>query len=244
MEDRALPLRAHLIELRNRIFISVLVVLVAGILGFVFSDWLIALLMAPLPEGLSLAVFSVVEGFFVKLKLGFLFGFIFSSPIVFWILWGFVAPGLTPKERRAIGPVLPAVFFLFALGALFTWWVVLPNAIPVLLGFAKEFQPVLRVDWYVGFASGIIAAGGLLFEMPIFLVALRKLGLVDARLLVRYFRHAVVVIVFVVAILSPTPDAINLTLLSLPAILLYLVSILLVARVRPIFESLEEEGEE
>lgn len=225
----------HIGELRARLIRSVFYYVVLVGVGFYFREWLFLLLRRPLPPGTKLYFFGVTEAFFFYFKIALIFGLVVGFPLFLFEIYGFFAPALKPNERKLIIPAIPVALILFILGAVFTFSLVLPASIRFLLSFSGEgLENILQVDKYYGFVIGLCIAGGLTFEMPVVLSIFARLGWVSAKGLLRNFRYALLIILTVTAIITPTPDAITMLVLSLPVIILYLVTILIVLRIKPI----------
>ncbi|MCK4451454.1 MAG: twin-arginine translocase subunit TatC, partial [Anaerolineae bacterium] len=140
----------------------------------------------------------------------------------------FVTPGLTPKERRSLYWIIPGVTISFVGGAAFAYFVMVPAAIPFLLGFLSDvIQPTWMVDEYIPFITSLIFWVGVSFETPLILYFLAWLGLVDAKMLLKGWRFAIVGIAVLAAAITPTPDPFNMMLVMLPLLLLYLLGVFL-----------------
>ncbi len=222
----------HLGELRTRLFRSMLYILVCTGVAWFYKGAVIDLLTVPLfrydPE-IILTVLSVQEAFLLYIRIAIYCGIAAASPLVLLELWGFILPALRPRERRMILPVLPLVLFLFIAGVLFIYYQLVPVSVAILLGMAKiEFNIMLTVDRYLNFVLGLCMAGGIMFEMPIVLAILGYLELVSSRSLWQKSNIAVVVLLVVSAVITPTGDAFTMILFTLPLLALYFVSTLVV----------------
>ncbi len=225
----------HLVELRYRIFAIIGFLVLAFVLSFVFVKRIFDFLLYPLGEEISLHYFAVPEAFLTDIKIALFASLILTAPFALFHLWRFISPGLLENERRVVRGVIPWLFVLFILGAVFTFFVVAPAGVHILLGWGRErFPPVLSVGRYFSFLFGLVVAGGVLFELPVVLLGLAKLGWVTRASLLKHFKTAIVVILILSAVLTPSPDAFTMLLLAGPIILLYLVSVQLVAFVKPI----------
>ncbi len=233
---RAMSFWEHLGELRTRIVWSAIVIALCCGAGYVYREQLYALLLYPLTSTMpdvKLNYFSPTEPFFVYLRIAAFAGVVAASPFVLYQLWAFIAPGLTRRERRYAAPVLPVVLGLFICGVLFIWFGLLPLTLGFLLGMAPaQLQPTLSQERYFGFITALCLAGGLLFELPCVLGLLGVLGFVDARLLWRYTGHALVVLMIIAAVITPTGDAFTMLALTAPMLVLYLLSIGIVALIQ------------
>jgi len=221
-----MPLVEHLEELRGRVIVSVAAWLAASALGYALIDRFILPLLS-MPGIPTLYFTRPTEAFFVRIKIAMIAGLALALPVVLYQLLAFVLPGLMPRERRwLIWAIAPATVF-FAAGVLFSYYLLLPVSLRFLMGFASQYlQPLITINEYLNFIIALLLVCGLLFEMPIVLVILAAVGVVSAGLLVRYRRHAYLIMVVLAAILTPTPDAFTLLLVSIPMVLLYELSVL------------------
>lgn len=222
----------HLGELRNRIVWSFIAVAVAAGVAWLFRGFIYDLLLLPLylanPE-VKLNQFSVTEAFFTFLRISLFSGLVIASPFVIFQVWAFIAPALKPHEKRVAAWMIIPVALLFAGGVAFVYLWLLPFSIRFLLGFAPEqLELELSQDRYFNFITGLCLAGGLLFELPVVLGLLGFFGIVNPRMLWRYSGHALVILMIVAAIITPTGDAFNMLALTAPLMGLYFLSILVV----------------
>ncbi|MBS1241426.1 MAG: hypothetical protein H6R40_853, partial [Gemmatimonadetes bacterium] len=226
-----MPFLEHLEELRVRI-LRTLLALVAGFglgLWLVNRFSLIVAMQAPivpyLPGG-KLTVLSPTDPVMIVLKLAFLVGLVFASPVLLWQLWAFLAPALYEKEKKAIVPALFAGFGLFLAGAGFAWAFVVPKALEVLLTFqADAFAPMITYEAYFGFVMQIVLAMGLSSELPLLMIILAALGLATPATFGRFRRIAVVLSFVAGAFLSPGADIFSMLMMTVPLLLLYEVGI-------------------
>jgi sec-independent protein translocase protein TatC len=228
-----MPFLDHLEELRRRLIWSLVVLVALSVGGFfvVTGFDVIGLLERPfhyvLP-GQDLLFTSPTTPVLVSLKLGFVVGFILASPFLAWQLWAFFEPALYEHERRLILPAIGLGFVLFLVGIAMAYFFVLPFGLEFLLGFqSQSLSPIITVDEYLSFATRLILAFGLIFEMPVILVLLSMIGLVTTDGLRKYRRHAVVGLAAASALLTPADVGTMLMLLG-PMLLLYEFSIVLV----------------
>ncbi|MBI5233638.1 MAG: twin-arginine translocase subunit TatC [Deltaproteobacteria bacterium] len=225
-----LPLAGHLRELRKRLIASLLAIGIAFLFTYSFSVEIYGLLAGPLlsslPEGQRFVAFSTVtEPFVTYLKIGFVSAVFVASPVVIYEVWAFVAPGLYKDERRWFLPVVPASVILFVAGALFAHLVVFPVGFKYLLGFAgAELRPVLSMGAYFSLATKFMLAFGVVFQIPVVILVLARLGIVDARMLVLWWKYAILSAFVIGAILTP-PDVVSQFLMAVPIMLLYCISI-------------------
>lgn len=220
----------HLGELRRRIIHALWGVLVGVILVYYFSEEIFAWLMKPLCGAFrnsecQVITLGVAEAFMVYLKTGILGGVFLASPWMFFQIWKFISPGLHPRERKFVIPFVLAASLMFVGGALFGYFFIFPFAFEFFLSYAGPvITPMPSMDAYFGFASGLLVAFGLLFEIPVFVVLLNLLGVVEAKSLWRTWRIAIFSIYALAAILTPA-DPFTMLLLGTPLCLLYLASL-------------------
>jgi len=223
----------HLDELRGALVRSALAVAATSALCLAFAARLQHLLVLPFeraaaqvgPAAGHLALLTPTEGFLVRIKLALLAGLLLASPVVFWQIWGFVAPGLHARERRLVLPVAGASSLLFVAGSAFGWWV-MGIATAFLLGYGTETIPnQWSLASYAAFTAQVMLGLGLVFQLPLAILFLVRLGVLGTAGLRRARRLALVVIVVAVALL-PMQDPLSLVLMSAPLYLLYELSIL------------------
>lgn len=221
----------HLSEFRNRLFIALIAWVVGAGFAFGFQNDLLVWLQAPLPEDIvdSLTAFKLLEPFLVSMQIAAFFGLILSSPIIFGQIWGFISPGLYKEERHWAVPFVLFTFLAFAGGVLFSYYVVLPLALPVILGFlGGQIQLQLGIADYISKFILYMAVFGILFEMPVVGFLFARLGLVYSKTLVKFRRYSIVVGMVLAAALTPTPDPFNFALVAVPLVVLYEITIIVV----------------
>lgn len=219
----------HLEELRRRIVYSLVAVTVALLAAWTFRDGIYEFLVQPilpfLPEGKKLAFLGVTDPFIIYFKMSALAGIFLASPFLVYQAYAFVAPGLYRRERRWAIPFVLLGSGFFIAGGLFAYTVAFPFAVEFLLGMGEPFEPVITVQKYFGFLMTVILGLGLMFELPMFIFLLASIGVVTPGFLMRHFRWAVLLIFIVAALITPTPDVINLCIFALPTIGLYLLGV-------------------
>lgn len=219
----------HLDELRKRLVHIACYIGVGFIACWFFArpiyDFLAVPLTSSLPEGTKLAYTRPTDPFTLYMKVAFLGGIFLTLPLTLYEAWKFIAPGLYRKEKRYAVPFMISSLILFVGGASFCYYVVLPAAYKFLIGLGASFQPVIKVDEYLDLTNMMLLGFGLIFEMPVVVAFLSIFGIVTAGFLWSKFKYAVLAIVVLAAVISPTPDAFNLLLWSGPMVLLYIVSI-------------------
>ena len=247
MADGKMSLTAHLEDLRKRIIISVAAVLAAFVVAFNYSEEIFGILMFPLRNSLDFSISELyvrfvpvdklkttklvflapTEAFWMNMKVALVAALVFSLPVIFLQLWKFISPGLQPTEKKYVIPFVIVSTGLFIVGASFCFIIVLPFALSFLLNYkvGDFLMPMLSVGQYVDFCLKFILAFGAIFELPIVLIFLTKIGLVTPETLKRNRRLAIVLAFVAGAILTPTPDPFNQTLMAIPIIMLYEVGI-------------------
>lgn len=233
----------HLTELRSRIIKSLIAVAAGAVVGFFAYDQILDVLLDPYCDliestgagneltGLEgecrLFAHTPTEGLSIRLKVSVYAGIALAMPVLCWQLWRFVTPALTPKEKRYAVPFVASAIVLFALGAALAYWTV-PRALEFLLEIAGDsVSPLFAPAPYITFITFMLFVFGLGFEFPILLVFMQLAGIVEPAQLKRFRRYSIVLIVAVVAIITPSGDPISLLALSVPMYLFYEVSILI-----------------
>lgn len=227
-EEGAMSIWDHLNELRNRLFIGVVAMAITSVLSFVFAERIIAILADPLGGMQNFLSIEVTENLSVYMRVSLLSGFIFAFPIILYEIVAYIVPGLTDQEKRWVYLSIPVATCLFLLGVLFTYFIMLPTAIPYLMSFLN-IKTTPRPSFYIEFVTSMMFWVGILFQMPLFIFILAKLGLVTASFLLKGWRYAVVIIALVAAVVTPTSDPINMSILMVPLLSLYFFSVGLAA---------------
>lgn len=223
MMEPKVTLIEHLEELRSRVIKSVISVIIVSSLVYSFVDEILTNLVKPVGR---LVFIAPHEAFIAKIKISFFVGLLLSSPFVIYEIWKFISSGLKPNERKYIVIFGPLSFLFFFLGAFFGYFVVVPVGIRFLLGFSTDVMtPMITVSGYISFVGVLILSLGLIFELPLIILFLTKIGLITPKYLSSRRRHAIVLIFIVAAILTP-PDVITQFLMALPLLVLYEISII------------------
>ena len=232
-DDRPMGLMDHLSELRGRLVRCTVAVMVGFIACWAVVDPIFDALVDPLlkvlPEGSHAIYTTLPEGFFTRMHIAFVAGVFVSSPVIFYQIWSFIAPGLYEEEKRHILPVafMSAVFFVS--GGAFCYFIVFPQAFAFFVSYATDSIVAMpKVSDYLSFVLKLILAFGLVFEMPLFAFFLARMGIITAELMRRVRRYAILAIFIVAAILSP-PDVVSQLLMAAPMLVLYEVSIFVAA---------------
>lgn len=262
-DERRMTFLEHLRELRRRLWISALAFAVALTACIVFRNELLEVLTLPLYDAwaaipelaalpLELHYSSVIDPMFVQLKLAVYAALFFAAPVLLFELWRFVAPGLYPREQRHVWPLLGGTFVCFVGGGLFGYLVVFPLGFEFLIRYGMDLsswvpiEPTIMVDRYTDLAVGLLFAFGLVFELPLVIIFLARIGLVDHKQLLRFSRYFIVIAFALGAILTPTPDPLNQALMAGPLVLLYFLATgvaWLIGKRRKERERREEAGE-
>jgi sec-independent protein translocase protein TatC len=225
----------HLDELRKRL-VRIAIYLAAGfVVGFYFSDDLYNFLSSPVRSELErlgieggMTWTSVVAPFMTSMRVALLASVFLTLPFTFFEVWKFISPGLYRKEKKYVVPFILSSVVLFLSGATFCYKVALPGTFKFLLEWGKRYDaasPMLKLDEYLDLVTTMILGFGFVFEMPVIIAFLSLFGLVSASFLWKNFNYAIVIMVIIAAILSPTGDAFNLMIWSAPMVALYLISI-------------------
>ena len=225
----------HLGALRTSLIIAFTAVIIAAIFCFYYSEAILAIITLPLRSlNENLIVTGVTEAFFVKLKLSFYSGFVLAFPIVAWALWRFFKPALYPSERKYVYIFIPLAVGLFTIGVLFAYFGVLRLILNFLIYIAGEsLETMFKVDQYVSFVLAFTIPFGLVFELPVVVFVLSKLGIVKYEGMARNRKYALLVIVILAAALTPGPDPFSQMLMAGPVYLLYEVSIWVAKYAKP-----------
>jgi sec-independent protein translocase protein TatC len=230
-ETSRMTIWQHLEELRRRLFISILSLFAGFVVCWFFKDRLFEVVQAPflqfVAKGDRLSFISLTEPFLVYMKLSAVASLIFTSPIIFTQIWLFISPGLYKRERRY---AIPFIFFstcFFLLGCLFAYYYVFPFACKYFLEVGSQFKQDVRVNDYFSLFSKMILSIGLIFETPILAYFLARLGIINHHFLFSKLKYAIPIAFVVSAIITPTPDLVTQTILAVPMIALYLISIVI-----------------
>ena len=229
--DARMPLTAHLEELRWRIVRALFALGIAFGACYWFAEELFAFLLLPLaqlrPEQTPVIGTGVAEAFFTKLKVSFIASIFLASPVIFYQIWRFVAPGLYEHERRYVQPFVFFATGFFVCGAYFCYRLVFPTAFGFFLAEygSISIEPLLKISEYLSFASRMLLAFGVVFELPVFTFFLARTGIVDHKMMIGTWRYAVVGIFIVAAVLTPGPDVASQLLMATPLLVLYVASI-------------------
>jgi sec-independent protein translocase protein TatC len=219
----------HLDELRKRLVVSLLAVLIGFLAAWAWApeifDFLARPIRSALPPGQNLAYTTLTEPFLMYFRVALLAGTLIASPVVLWQVWLFIAPALYRREKRYVVPfvVFGALFFLS--GCAFAYYQAFPLVVRFLVKVGQPFQAVITINEYLSMATKLILALGLCFETPILVFFLTRIGIVSERWLLKKFKYAVLLIFVISAVITPTPDMATQAVFALPMIALYLLGI-------------------
>ncbi len=243
LEDKKMPVMEHLVELQARLTRSVVVTGVLFVLTFFYAETLVAWIRIPLQnmfvpsrlewvptdlETIPFVFLAPAEALWQNVKVAGLFAFVLAAPYILWELWQFTVPGLHVQERRFVGPFVLLSSLAFYAGIGFSFFFVLPFALNFLISYGVNagFIPKISIAQYVGFALWFLLVFGMIFEVPLAITLMAKLGWVDAPFLKQYRKWAFLAAFIFAAILTPTPDPFNQCLMALPMYVFYEVGII------------------
>lgn len=204
-----MSLVGHLTELRDRLIRVVLAVAVASIVGFLLGDQIVSILRAPIPGDKPLYYTGLGDAFVIKLKIAVVVGIILAMPVILYQVWAFVAPGLTPTERRVVRPWIPLALAFFVVGVAIAY-IILPFAAGFLVGFSTtDLQPLITAGAYFDFVTTLFLAFGLIMEFPILLYGLSRVGIVTSKRLSGARRMAILAIAIFATAITPGGDLVS-----------------------------------
>jgi len=227
--DKKMPFTSHLDELRSRLMKSLAAVGIGFVACYFFKERLFSLLILPLrdimPEGSAMIFTSLPEAFFTYLKISFFAGIFLVSPYVLYQLWKFVSPGLYKAEKKYVAPFVTVSSLFFIGGALFAYFLVFPLGFKFFVAFGTDLiKPMLSMREYLSFSMKLLLAFGIIFELPIFMFFIARIGLVDSAILIKKRKYAIL-LVFVTAALFTPPDVVTQCMMAVPLIILYEISV-------------------
>ncbi len=215
----------HLDELRTRLIVSVLALVVGFAIAYPFHERILEWLIDPLPDDRQLVTFGVTEPFFTSVKVSLAAGFLLALPVILWQVWSFLAPAFEEHAQRIVAVFVGIATALLAGGLAFGYFVVLPRALDFLTTYDENlYQIELRASYYISFVTFSLLAMALIFQLPIFVLALVRLGVVTSSTL-RRNRRAGIALCVIAAALLPTVDPISLALETIPLLILFEMSI-------------------
>lgn len=225
--DKELSLVQHLKEFRDRLMVACIAIAITTAISFLFTTDIIKLLL--LPSGVTkLIALSPTENFTTYFRVALFSGFAFAMPVILYEIFAYIDPALHPNERRFALTLGPFVLFLFVVGMLFCYLILLPSALKFLLNFGSEvIDNQLRASEYLSFVTLFIVGMGVIFEMPVLIYALIRLGVVQRSWLTSRRRYVFLLSFIIAAVLTPTPDPFNQSLVAIPIYLLFELGLLL-----------------
>ena len=230
MDEAAnLSLVGHLSELRRRIIIMVVAIIIGTGIAYYYVDVLLDILLAPAGK---LYYMRPTEAFFTYMKVSIVGGIILASPIILHQIWLFVKPALTVREKHLSNWILPVAFLLFVTGIFFSYILVLPAAVKFFMGFATdELQPMFSIGQYMDFVLAFVLPFGFIFELPLIIIIMGHFNLITSQFLKKKRKIFILLSFIIGAVISPTPDMFSQSMIALPMILLYETSLFVLAKV-------------
>lgn len=223
----ALTILEHLEELRSRLIKAGLALVAGTLLSLAFTRYLLELLIRPM-GGKTPVALRPTESILIYFKIALVAGVVLAMPIILYQLVAFVVPGLTRKEQRYLYVLLPAGTVLYAAGVAFAGLIMLPVAVRYLQGFLADLiAPTYSIDYYISFVTTLLFWTGVVFETPLVIAFLARLGVVTPQFLSRNRKYAIILIAILAAAITPTPDPFNMSIVMVPLLLLYEVGVLL-----------------
>src|SRR5271166_6752863 len=230
----------HLEELRKRIVYSVVSVAVGTGICWTYHERIYGVMQRPIMDALhsqglpeKLVYLNPIDPFNLYLKVSMLAGLFLTSPFVLYQVWMFISPGLYRNEKRYVVPFMVSTIALFMAGGYFGYKIVYPRALEFLIHFGRQFQPMITIGEYTQLFLSIVLGMGLIFEMPILVFFLAFMGIMSPGFMIKNFRYSILVIFIIAAIVTPTPDIVNMCIFAAPMIALYALSIGIAYLVHP-----------
>jgi sec-independent protein translocase protein TatC len=221
-----MTLLEHLEELRSRLVKVAIAIGITTAISFIFAQQFVDFLAVPIGGLDKLQAIDVTENISVFMQVSLIGGLVLAMPVIVYELIGFIVPGLTKEEKRYLWIVVPTASLLFVIGVAFSFFVMLPNAVPFLTSFLNiPTKP--RPETYFGFITKLMFWIGVSFQTPLILAFLARLGIITPQLLIKYRRHAIVFMAVLAAVITPTVDPVNMMLVMAPLVILYELGILL-----------------
>ena len=249
-DQEKMPITSHLDELRKRLVRSLIAIGIGMGICYNFKEKLLEIITAPLagvlPKNSYMIYTGLTEAFFNYLKISFVAGLILASPIVLYQVWKFISPGLYQSEKKYVAPFVIVASVLFAAGVCFCYFLVLPPAFKFFTEFSTDFlKPMLTLKEYLSLSLKLLIVFGLMFEIPVVLFFLAKMGVITPVQLAKKRKYAVLIFFIAAAILTPTPDAFTQIMMAIPMIVLYEVGIIVIRlSIRPKKDAEQQPQEE
>lgn len=229
MNPQELTVIEHIEELRKRLVICAVFFILALIVSFYFAKPIIKHIQySEQAEQLTLNAFNVGDPLTVYLEVTFVVAFIITSPIILYQLWAFITPGLHETERKATLKYIPYAFLLFVAGLAFGYYILFPNIMNFMMQLSDDLniQQTIGINEYFGFLFKLVVPFGIIFELPVVMLFLARLGILNPQLMVKFRKYSYFVL-FVLAVLVAPPDIISYILISIPLFVLYEISIVI-----------------
>ncbi len=230
----------HLEELRKRLVHSIIAVAVGFGICWWKAEWLFGFMQKPIVDVLrkhnlpeKLVFLNPTDPFNLYLKIAAMAGLFLTSPYVLYQVWMFISPGLYRNEKRYVVPFMVSTITLFTTGGYFGYRIVYPRALDFLIGFGRQFQPMITIGEYTQLFLSVVLGMGLIFEMPILVFFLAFMGIMSPEFMIKNFRYSILVIFIIAAIVTPTPDIVNMCVFAAPMLVLYALSIGVAYAVHP-----------
>ncbi len=217
----------HLGELRDRLIKSVVALLVGTVLSLAFTPRLLEFLIAPMGGKQPISL-KPTESIIIYFKVALVAGAVLAMPVIIYQFLMFILPGLTKEERKYLRVIVPGASLLFATGVAFATFVMLPFTIKYLQSFLADIiQPTYSIDYYISFVTTLMFWVGVIFETPLIIAFLARLGVISPKMLSSNRKYAIVLIAILAAVITPTPDPVNMALVMVPLVVLFEVGIIL-----------------
>jgi len=244
-QELKMPFWSHLDELRKRIVNSAIAIGIGFIACFYYSEAILGFLLLPMNSTMTfhgsfpflefvpnkttqdLYFTTLTEPIMSHLKIGFIGGMMLMIPVILYQVWKFIAPGLMPRERKYAGQFVFFATLFFAIGVLFCFFLLLPFAVQFLVTYKTEhLKPIIKLADYIDFTLKFMLAAGAVFELPLIMIVLGRIGIIKTESLTKFRKYAFLISFVIGGIITPTPDVFNMTLMSLPIYVLYELGIL------------------
>ncbi|OUO41025.1 twin-arginine translocase subunit TatC [Megamonas hypermegale] len=224
--DGSMSIIAHLTELRKRLIRSLIAIGIGSCIAYYFIEDIMHLLTGPAGK---LYYMQPAEAFFTYIKVAIFVGFLIALPVVLYQIWRFVLPALIGMERYLLSVIVPVSLILFLAGIAFSFFLVLPAAVKFLVGFStQELQPMFSIKQYFDFVIAFLLPFGFIFELPLAIILLAKVGIVSSKFLAKQQRIVIFLTFVIGAVISPTPDIFSQCMIAIPMILLYEIGYIIV----------------
>jgi len=226
-DPTAMPILMHLEELRRRLIKTALALVITTAISFIFAEQVIEILKQPM-GGARLVFLKPTDSISNFMRVSLISGATLAMPVIVYQFFRFVAPGLTKQEKRYLVVIVPGATFSFIVGVAFAYFIVLPAAITFLYGFLQDVaEPFWSLETYLGLITRLLFWMGMSFETPLIIFFLAKLDIISVEALTRNRKYAIVVIAAISAVITPTPDPVNMGLVMLPLMALYEIAVFL-----------------